>query len=164
MTKVIVLDIDGVLNCHHTPNPRKFPYVIDAGLLRRFKELVETTKAQVVLSSTWRYDPVGLCAARYFGVPFDDAIPDMPERPRRDEILAWLQAHPEVDRYVVIDDEDDDLDDLPLFQPSPGTGLTDDIAVGVQRYLDRETNRVMRAGALTRLWQKLQALLSGHRG
>ena len=28
--KIIFLDIDGVLNCDKTPNPRKFPYVVDA--------------------------------------------------------------------------------------------------------------------------------------
>jgi len=27
--KVIFLDIDGVLNCDKTPNPRKFPYIVD---------------------------------------------------------------------------------------------------------------------------------------
>jgi hypothetical protein len=42
----------------------------------------------------------------------------MPKRPRRDEILARLKKHPRVTRFVVIDDEDDELDQLPLFQPS----------------------------------------------
>jgi HAD domain in Swiss Army Knife RNA repair proteins len=66
--KVIFLDIDGVLNCHKTPNPRKFPYVIDDGLLARFRQLIERTGASVVLSSTWRYDPAGIFSAkRYAG-------------------------------------------------------------------------------------------------
>ena len=164
MIKVIFFDIDGVLNCRRTPNPRKFPYIIDAGLLRRFKALVARTKAMAVLSSTWRFDPIGLCAARHHGVPFDDVIPDLPDRPRRDEILSWLKARHDVDRYAVIDDEDDGLDELPLFQPSPTTGLTDDIAAGVHSYLDGETNEVMRANRLTRLWQNLEAVLRGHRG
>jgi hypothetical protein len=33
-------------------------------------------------------------------VPFIDVLPDMPKRPRRDEILAWLKAHPNTDRFV----------------------------------------------------------------
>jgi hypothetical protein len=54
-------------------------------------------------------------------------------------MLLWLKQHPEVSRYVVIDDEDDGLDALPLFQPSSKTGLTPDIARGVERYPgDRE--------------------------
>jgi len=30
--KIIFLDIDGVLNCKHTPNLEKFPYVVDPEL------------------------------------------------------------------------------------------------------------------------------------
>src|SRR5712672_638718 len=116
--KIIFLDIDGVLNCKSTPNPRNFPYVVDRVLLRRLKRIVERTRAKVVLSSTWRYDPAGIFSARHWGIPFMDVTPDMPKKPRRDEILSWLKAHPKVKRFVVIDDEDDELDQLPLFQPS----------------------------------------------
>jgi histidinol phosphatase-like enzyme len=41
--KVIFLDIDGVLNCKNTENPRKFPYVMDLALLDRLRGLVERT-------------------------------------------------------------------------------------------------------------------------
>ena len=64
--KVMFLDIDGVLNCEGTPNPRKFPYVVDNRLLGRFGKLVQITGSRVVLSSTWRVDPVGLLAAKYY--------------------------------------------------------------------------------------------------
>jgi hypothetical protein len=116
--KVIFLDIDGVLNCDHTTNPRKFPYVVDKKLLARFKKLLSRTGAKVVLSSSWRLDPVGLLAAKHWGVPFIDVAPDMPKKTRRDEVLTWLSKHPNVIRYTIIDDEDDELDALPLFQPS----------------------------------------------
>lgn len=131
--RVIFLDIDGVLNCKKTPNPRNFPYVVDKKLLARLKALLKRTRAKVVLSSTWRYDPVGIFAAKHGGIPFVDVTPDMPHRPRRDEILAWLSKHPTVKRFVVIDDDDDELDDLPLFQPSSDTGLTAKVAHGIWR-------------------------------
>jgi HAD domain in Swiss Army Knife RNA repair proteins len=86
--KVIFLDIDGVLNCEKTPNPRKFPYVVDRKLLTRLKTLLERTGAKVVLSSSWRLDPIGLFAAKHWGVPFIDVCPDMPKRSRRDEVLS----------------------------------------------------------------------------
>jgi hypothetical protein len=104
--KVIFLDIDGVLNRDSTPNPRKFPYIIDAQLLARFKELVRRIGAKVVLSSTWRVDPVGRLAARHYEVPFDDMCPDTPGTPRCEEMQASLRQHPEVIRYVVLDDDD----------------------------------------------------------
>jgi HAD domain in Swiss Army Knife RNA repair proteins len=88
--KIIFLDIDGVLNCTQTPNPRKFPYVIDARLLRRLKRLLKQSKAKAVLSSSWRVDPIGLLAAKHFGVPFIDVCPDMPSERRCVEMRAWL--------------------------------------------------------------------------
>jgi len=162
--KVIFLDIDGVLNCAKTPNPRKLPYVVDPKLLRRFERVVERTKAKVVLSSTWRYDPAGLFSARHWGIRFIDVIPDMPGKPRRDEILAWLKHHPRVKRFAVIDDEDDELDELPLFQPSAAIGLTAEIAKGVADYLDRKTDRDMRRGPLVRVLQNVQSVFKQHAG
>jgi hypothetical protein len=100
--KVIFLDIDGVLNCDETPNPRNFPYIVDKKLLARFRRLVERTQAKVVLTSSWRIDPIGLYAAKHWRVPFIDVCPDMPKRPRREEIVAWLKRHPKAKRYVVM--------------------------------------------------------------
>jgi hypothetical protein len=151
--KVIFLDIDGVLNSDETSNPRDLPYIVDKKLLGQLRKLLERTKAKVVLTSSWRIDPVGLFAARYWKVPFMDVSPDMPDRPRCEEIRTWLKYHPRITRYVVIDDEDDGLDELPLFQPSGKNGLTPDIVRGVERYLRGDTEETMRAGPVTRLIQ-----------
>jgi hypothetical protein len=88
----------------------------------------------------------------------------MPDRSRRDEISAWLASTGDVTRYVVIDDEDDELDDLPLFQPSNRTGLTEAIARGAADYLDCKTDKDMRSSRLTRLLQNASAILRGHEG
>ncbi len=161
--KVLFLDIDGVLNCAATHNPRKLPYVVDPKLLDRCIHLLRQTGAEVVLSSTWRYDPAGLFSAKRWGIPFIDVTPDMPHSPRRDEILAWVAGHPEVERYAVIDDEDDELDQLPLFQPFSSTGLTQDICDGVAAYLAGLTDRDMRRGRTERFLQNLKARLKGHK-
>src|ERR1700679_360161 len=118
--KIIFLDIDGVLNNTHTKNPRKYPYIVEPEHLKR---LQAATGAQIVISSTWRYDPVGRLAAKHYEIPFVDVTPDLPEQPRRDEIRQWIHDHPRVERFIVIDDEDGELDDLPLFQPSDKTGI-----------------------------------------
>jgi len=164
MTKVIFLDIDGVLNCRKTPNPRKFPYVIDEGLLARFTQLLQQTGASVVLSSTWRYDPAGIFSAKHQGVSFIDITPDMPDEPRCKEILEWLRVHPEVTRYVVIDDEDDGLDELPLFQPASRTGLTQKIVDGAAAYLNGRSDKDIRCNRVVRLLQNIHSVLTGHRG
>jgi hypothetical protein len=156
--KVIFLDIDGVLNCAKTPNPRKFPYVVEKRLLARLKKLLDRTGAKVVLSSSWRLDPVGLFAAKHWAVPFIDVCPDKPRSPRRNEILAWLSGHPKATRYAIIDDEDDELDELPLFQPSAQTGITMDIVKAAGKYLNGETDKTMRASAVVRLGQNIHSL------
>jgi hypothetical protein len=153
--KVIFLDIDGVLNCATTPNPRKFPYIIDP---KAIQATTSAHRAKVVLSSTWRYDPAGIFSAKHWRVPFIDVIPDMPNRPRRDEVIAWLKTHPKVKRFVVIDDEDDELDQLPLFQPSASTGFTETIAKGVANYLD------MRRTPVVRVLQNIKSAFKGHEG
>jgi hypothetical protein len=156
--KVIFLDIDGVLNSDATPNPRKFPYIVDGQLLARFQELVTKTDANVVLSSTWRVDPVGLLAAKFYKVPFHDTCPDMPGAPRCEEVQTWLRQHQEVTRYVVLDDDNDCLDELPLFQPSSRTGLTAAIASGIEDFLAGRSDKDMRANALVRLGQNIHSL------
>jgi hypothetical protein len=127
-------------------------------LLRRFKALLKKTKAKAVMASTWRVDPVGLEAARLFGIPFIDVCPDRPKSARAKEVLLWLKRHPRVTRYAVIDDEGDGLDSLPLFQPSSKEGLTPDIARGVARYLSGGTDATMRAGFIMRAIENVAGL------
>src|SRR3954452_19174775 len=162
--KVVFLDIDGVLNSDATPNPRKFPYIVDKTLLRRLKTLLKRTGAKVVLSSTWRYDPAGLFSARHWGIPFIGCIPDKPNRPRRDEILLWLKRHPRVKRFAVLDDDDDELDELPLFQPSPSTGLTREIVTAMGDYLNGKSERDLRRSKVVRLFENVRAALTSHEG
>jgi hypothetical protein len=137
---------------------------VDRKLLARLIRLVDQTRAKVDLSSTWRYDPAGLFSAKHWGIPFMDVTPDMPKRPRRDEILAWLKQHPKVTRFAIIDDEDDELDVLPLFQPSASAGITREIAKGVADFLEAKTSKDMRSSALHRAYQGLRAAALGHQG
>jgi hypothetical protein len=156
--KALFLDIDGVLNCEATPNPRKLPYIVDPNLLALFHDLVKKAQATIVLSSTWRVDPVGLLAAKFYEVPFDDVCPDIPDAPRCEELLSWLRLHPDVTRYAVLDDSDDCLDELPLFQPSARLGLTPEIAKGIDDFLAGRTDKDMRLNAITRWGQNIHAL------
>jgi hypothetical protein len=70
-------------------------------------------------------------------VPFIDCSHDMPEAARHEEIKTWLAENQDVGRFVVIDDECDGLDSLPLFQPDADVGLSYEIVVGVERSYER---------------------------
>jgi hypothetical protein len=69
-----------------------------------------------------------------------------------------------VTRFAVLDDEDDELDGLPLFQPSAVTALTEEMAQGLIDYLAGSTDQDMRSSWLSRTFQNLHAILTGHKG
>ena len=90
--------------------------------------------------------------------------PDFPKRSRHDEISAWLKKHPRVTRFAVIDDDDDGLDALPLFQPKASEGLTAPMAKAVERYLLGASDAVMRRSKLVRLAENALDVVTGHNG
>lgn len=66
----------------------------------------------------------------------------MPEEPRCEEMQSWLRQYPQ----VVLDDEDDCSDELPLFQPNSKTGLTEEISHGIEEFLAGRSNYSIRTG------------------
>ena len=127
-------------------------------------EVIEALRWVRELLSSGRAKAEEIFSAKHWGVPFVDVTPDLPNRPRRDEVLAWLKRHPKVKRFAVIDDDDDELDQLPLFQPSASTGLTDKIVKGVADYLDGKTEEDMRCSVLVRALQNVKSAIKGHQG
>ena len=117
MSPIIFLDIDGVLIAYpegeHTP-PQFTPRCVDA-----FRSILQAVPSvRVVLSSTWRLPRhVNRLHQQWLenGFPVSlawDGTPDTredrnisPLYRRGLEIKAWLAAHPEVSRWVVLDDE-----------------------------------------------------------
>lgn len=137
-TKILFLDIDGVLNSArsqiafdgypHSFRTRcmaKFDHVAVA-LVRR---LCEATGCAVVLSSDWRYDCTAHEAANGLNLPIVDITPINVTGSRGMEVAAWLDMHPEVTAYAVVDDNLD-IDDIHgrrwvLTNPAFGLSLAD---------------------------------------
>ena len=148
----LFVDIDGVLNFTGTKtrNPGGC-YGIEPKLVRRLREIVRKTRAQVVVSSTWRkYPDLMAYAWRKLG-PFVKRhyVGDTPSLQsslwtlpvRGDEIQAWLTAHPEVKRFAILDDCND-MAHLKqyLFRTTIEYGLTKSITGKVIGYLTGEPN------------------------
>ena len=114
--KVIFLDIDGVLNGSRTclalggypmsfeDDMDKFDKVAIAAL-RNFCLAVDI---KMVLASAWRIHYTAEQAANALDLPIIDRTPSLPTK-RGEEIKAWLDAHPEVERYAILDDDPDML-------------------------------------------------------
>jgi hypothetical protein len=79
-------------------------------------------------------------------------------------IVAWLKHHSNVTRFAVLDDDDDELDALPLFQPSAGTGFTPEVAKALEAYLLGKSDRLLRRNKLVRLAENALDALTGHKG
>lgn len=115
--KVIMTDVDGVLNDDTTPTRTKSRFIfVDDEKLLRLKRIVDATGAKIVLSSTWRYDREDPLyngdflelqeAFRNVGLDFYSYTPVDAFGTRRGmEIKAWLGLHPEVDNFIILDDE-----------------------------------------------------------
>ena len=115
--KVIMTDVDGVLNEDTTPTRTRSRIIfIDQAKLLRLKRIVDATGAKIVLSSTWRYDRDNPQfngdflelqeAFRNVGLEFFDYTPVGPTGIHRGvEIQAWLRVRPEVTSFVILDDE-----------------------------------------------------------
>ena len=116
--KVIFLDFDGVI----TVPPK---WLIKTDKLKWIKRIVDETGAKIVVSSSWRMDDVERTREFIFGEQkrtkrnkmlqwLVDNIYDVThthKSPRGEEIKDWLNEHPEVENYVIIDDDGDMLDE-----------------------------------------------------
>lgn len=124
--KVIFLDIDGVLNSHRTFMVwgcgflRKTPphtvegTKLDPVAIALLKATVIATGAKIVISSTWRrgstvedfndmfkaygWDTTGIVIGM---------TPTTDKGFRGDEVDMWLADHPEVENFMIIDDDCD---------------------------------------------------------
>lgn len=115
MSKIIFLDIDGVLNCWSTT---RFLFnhclFVDTRKVLRLRDIVERTNAQIVLSSSWRCTESASDKRAYHQLMEEfkrlrcplwiDVTPIIPVVNREKEIQAWLEKHPEVTNYVILDD------------------------------------------------------------
>lgn len=128
--KVIFLDIDGVLNHEQhykwlmetnepTPLQEVYPYSeFNPKSCQLLNEIIKETDAKIVVSSSWRLNGENRLNSlfKYFGLPRIYSITPCLNTARGIEIDAWLAAHPEVDKYVILDDDEDmNEHQLPYF-------------------------------------------------
>ena len=165
MSKVIFLDIDGVLNTgwwytqmdRNTPKD-KYGYAFDPRSVANLKKIVDETGADIVISSSWKsfglselekmwqnrelpgkligVTPNSVSDEMLFSADLDH-IKIFPIRGM--EIKEWLDKHgKKVSHYVIIDDMDNFLPDhQPYFvQTNPEVGITNDDVKKVVRLLN----------------------------
>jgi len=136
--KVIFLDIDGVLNKQSDYEVyTTSDFRLNLKLLENLLQVVEETGAKLVLSSTWRLLRDGPKFLNERGLDFIGSTDNL-GKCRGDEIHRWLDSHT-VDRYVIVDDSSDMLNDqLENFvQTDFLTGLNKTIAYRITYKLNK---------------------------
>ena len=121
--KIIFLDVDGALNSgdfyiwlgdHHERKYRGYE-LLDQKAILCLQDIVLLTGADIVLSSSWRISRSCMKRLEEQLLPYDLKIVDrtvsMPHEDRGSEIKEWLNRHPYVTNFVILDD-DDDMGDL----------------------------------------------------
>jgi len=119
--KILFLDIDGVLNSevyyksisHSDNNSSRF----DPLSVELIKKLVEEFSLRIVVSSTWRYGAVDrlmheLKNSNLIQYLYHEWFtPVIHPAHRGTEIKLWLDLHPEVTDYIIIDDDENMLEE-----------------------------------------------------
>lgn len=138
-TKVIFLDIDGVLvnraaleGCQTTSGPCRF----DPVCVENLNAITDATGAALILTSTWRRfldNLPDILALNGVKAPMAGQTPDLsrqlPSRlsiavERGQEIQAWLDDNPGIESFIILDDDADMGALLPrLVRTDPLAGL-----------------------------------------
>lgn len=119
--KILFLDIDGVLNsevyykstAHSENNSSRF----DPLGVEFIKKLVEEFSLRIVISSTWRYGAADrlmheLKNSKLIKYLYHEWFtPVIHPAHRGTEIKLWIDLHPEVTDYVIIDDDENMLEE-----------------------------------------------------
>lgn len=139
--KVLFLDIDGVVNCQTTKERIGSTIGIEPVKMALIKRIVKQTGCVVVLSSSWRLYPPDLAHVREH-IDLYDVTPDKRGLTDRGcEVKEWMDNHPDVTAYAILDDSSDFHEDQPLFRTSWKTGITDEIAEQVIARLTDKHNK-----------------------
>lgn len=148
--KVLFLDIDGVCNSRMFSAKQFAKGVggflgIDPAPAELVRDIIDKTGCKVVLSSTWRLSATEREKVRNQVCEFIDVTPDLPHNNknhkdyrthRGTEVQAWLDGHPEVKQYAILDDDSDFLPEQHLFQTTFMHGLNRKIADDVIKHLN----------------------------
>jgi hypothetical protein len=120
-SKILFLDIDGVLNSELYQNKatdrNNDRSRLDPFSVMLVRKLIEEFTLKIVITSTWRYGAVEKLMQelkRHKLIDYlhnDSFTPVIQPAHRGTEIKLWLELHPEITDYVIIDDDDNILEE-----------------------------------------------------
>ena len=122
--------------------------MLDERAIVQLKKIIEATNAEIVLSSSWRWyketrDKIHH-QLRQKGIDFVDTTPREIDitMSRGAEIKAWLDNHPEVEKFVILDDDELQIEEYLPYHVKTNFkyGLTREEAAEAIKILNGEIN------------------------
>lgn len=150
--KILFLDVDGVLN-NWLLIKEQGMYALGEKQLDELKRIIDSTGAEIVLSSTWREYPESVkvleanLALRNLSIK--DYTPSLniemgawvlPSSivPRHREISFWLENNPEVEDFAILDDNSDaGIEGHFFLTDMQGEGLTEEVGSKVIEHFEK---------------------------
>lgn len=134
--KALFLDIDGVVCLHGKENANE-DEIFDGASCRRLREIIDATGCKLVLTSSWRLFPESIRSMfrqfKPFGITKENFLGRTPLRDDRgDEVMVYLKRHPQIDRFVALDDQPFYSKGFPqerLILTKEESGITEEIKV-----------------------------------
>lgn len=115
--KVIFLDVDGVLNDQYTDEKTPVGFIgLEERMVKNLQHVVNETNATIILVSSWKSywdkNPEKMSRdGQYltdelarFGLTIADKTVDHIDN-RGHGIVSYLQEHPEIEQWIVLDDD-----------------------------------------------------------
>ena len=112
---IVFLDMDGVLVHHRCPHDGgTFITNGDPVCVERLARILRGANARIVLHSTWAYVDSreylinwfrGFGIDKFLHPDFICMSTDPGKRDKAEAIDTWLSEHPDVDRYIILEDE-----------------------------------------------------------
>lgn len=158
-SKIIFLDIDGVLNVL-SQEFDDYGQLFNPIFVKNLADIIEKTNAKLVISSTWRFSGREFIMNmwRYRNLPGEviDVTPDLGFNDnivRGDEIKAWLDKNIDmVETYCIIDDDEDMLpEQMNNFVKTSGNSDhpdCDDIGYGLTKICSEKVIEILNKGDL----------------
>lgn len=139
--KVLFLDIDGVCNSEayarqlYAERGHGGMIYIDPAAAAKVQRVIKETGCKVVLSSSWRYDKHLVEIIEKDVCTIIDCTKRLSDI-RGKEVQEWLDRHPEVSCYAILDDDSDFLPHQWLFKTTWEKGITEEITQALIHHLN----------------------------
>lgn len=112
----------------------------DPLVVKRINDIIDETKCKLVVSSSWRFDEnlQNIFDEVGFKHKLFDITPYGMGKCRGEEIKQWLDKHENIEKYAIVDDDNDMLKNQRKYfvRTNEFNGLTEELKIKILKILE----------------------------